>query len=62
MSRNRLIVELCRQVVEERTHWPADLFSNDHLSEADVQLLRKGEHSFLNAIGIARRSRVRPPI
>lgn len=62
MSRNRLIVESCRRVVEERTSWPVDLFSNDHLSETDLQLLRKGEDSFLDAVETARRSRVRPPM
>ena len=61
MSRNRLIVESCRRVMEERTNWPADLFSNDHLSEKDLQLLRKGEDGFLDAIGSARRSRVHLP-
>ncbi len=61
ISRNRLIVESCRRVVEERTRWPADLFSNDHLSEADLQLLREGEENFLDAIGDARLSQVRSP-
>ena len=61
MSRNRPIGESCRRVVEERKSWPADLFSNDHLSETDWQLLRKGEDGFLDAIASARRSRVRLP-
>ncbi|MYC66464.1 MAG: hypothetical protein F4X12_09050 [Acidobacteriia bacterium] len=50
ISRNRLIVKSCRWVVEERTRWPADLFSNDHLSQPDSQLLRDGHDSFLDAI------------
>ncbi len=61
ISRNRLIVESCRRVVEERTCWPADLFSNDHLSEQDLQLLRDGEDAFLDDIAGARRSRARSP-
>lgn len=61
ISRNRLIVESCRRVVEERTCWPADLFSNDHLSEQDLQLLRDGEDAFLDDIASARRSRARSP-
>ena len=61
ISRNRLIVEACRLVVKERTSWPADLFSNDHLSETDLQLLRKGEDGFLDATGSARRSQERLP-
>ena len=60
-SRNRLIVESCQRVVEERKRWPADLFLNDHLSEADLRLLREGEDEFLDAIEGARRSRARPP-
>ena len=58
---NRLIMESCRLVVEERTSWPADLFSNDHLSETDLQLLRKGEDGFPEATGSVRRSRERLP-
>ncbi|MDE0108733.1 MAG: ribbon-helix-helix domain-containing protein [Bryobacterales bacterium] len=61
MSRNRLIVEACRRVVEERTCWPADLFSNDHLSQPDLELLREGQDPFLDAISSARRSRARSP-
>ena len=61
ISRNRLIVESCRRVVEERTRWPADLFSNDHLSERDLQLLREGEDAFLDDAAGARRSRARSP-
>ena len=61
MSRNRLIVESCRRVLRERTNWPADLFSNDHLSKTDLQLLRKGEDGFLDNIGSARRSRSHLP-
>lgn len=54
MSRNRLIVE-------EREFSPADLLSNDHLSEADLHLLRTGEDGFLDGIEGARSGRVRPP-
>lgn len=61
ISRNRLIVESCRPVVEERKPWPADLFSNDHLSERDLQLLREGEDAFLDDVAGARRSGVRSP-
>ena len=61
MSRNRLIVESCRRAVEERTCWPADLFSNDHLSQPDLQLLREGQDAFLDAISSARGSRAGSP-
>ena len=61
MSRNRLIVESCRRVVEERTRGPAGRFSNDHLSKPDLQLLRDGQEAFLDAISGARGSRARSP-
>ena len=54
MSRNGLIVESCRRVVGERTRWPADLFSNDHLSQPDLQLLRDGRDAFLDPISRVR--------
>ena len=61
MSRNRLIVESCRRVVDERTRWPANLFSNDHLSQPDLQLLRESQDAFLDAISSARGSRAGSP-
>ena len=54
MSSNRLIVE-------EREFRSADLFSNNHLSEADLHLLRTGEDGFLDAIEGSRSRRTRPP-
>jgi predicted transcriptional regulator len=62
LSRNRLIVESCRRIVEERACWPAGLFSNDHLSEADMKELRRSEPDFREAVEGARKSRTRPPI
>ena len=61
MSRNRLIVESCQRVVKERTSWPPGLFSNDHLSKADLQLLRRSEKQFQTAVEDARKSRARAP-
>ena len=60
-SRNRLIVESCQRVVEERSRWPPELFSNDHLSDAELRELREGEEDFLDTIENARQSRTRPP-
>ncbi len=61
MSRNRLIVESCQRIVDERACWPAGLFSNDHLSGADVKELRQSESEFREAVEGARRSRARAP-
>ena len=55
VSRNRLIVESCRRVLEERSCWPGELFSNDHLTEQDLRELRQGERAFQEAIGVAAR-------
>ena len=61
VSRNRLIVESCQRVVQERSSWPVGLFSNDHLADADLQELRKGEQDFLDGIERARKNRGHPP-
>lgn len=61
MSRNRVIVESCRRTVEERTQWPEDFFSNDHLTAEDRKLLQDGLEDFSRAIRAARRSRSGPP-
>ena len=61
MSRNRLIVESCQRAVEERTCWPPELFSNEHLIEIELQSLRQGEQDFLAVVAGARKSRPRPP-
>ena len=60
-SRNRLIVESCRRAVEELSCWPPELFSNDHLSDAELQELRQGEQDFRKTVENARQSRSRPP-
>ncbi len=60
-SRNRLIVESCRRTVEERTQWPEDFFSNDHLTAEDRKLLQDGREDFNRAIRAARQSRTGPP-
>lgn len=39
-TRNRSIVESCERAVEERTRWPPELFSNDHLSDTDLRNLQ----------------------
>ena len=61
ISRNRLIVESCRRVTEERAHWPAGFFSDDHLNPEDLRVLQEGCEDFEGAIRAARRSRTDPP-
>ena len=60
ISRNRLIVESCRRTVEEARP-PDEFFTDDHLSAADLQLLRGGRRDFDEALDDSRRSRARPP-
>ena len=62
MSRNRLIVELCRRVVEERSCWPEGLFSNNHLTEQDLKQLRQGERAFQEVSEVGRKSRASTPV
>lgn len=58
-SRNRLIVEACEQLLErDLGEWPADFFSNDHLSGEELEELRQGAAEMTEAIVAARRSRV----
>ncbi len=57
ISRNRLIVESCRRVVEERSCWPPELFSNDHLSDVELQELQEAEDFRAGATGNEPRSR-----
>ena len=61
MSRNRLVVETCQRMVEARSCWPGKLFSNDHLTEQDLEELRQGERAFQEAIGVGRKSRTSTP-
>lgn len=60
ISRNRLIVESCRRAIEQ-TRPPDEFFTHDHLSAADLRLLREGLREFDEAIESSRRSRARPP-
>ena len=61
VSRNRVIVESCRRTADERTRWPPDFFSNDHLSVEDLKVLDEGGEEFERALRAARRSRTDPP-
>jgi hypothetical protein len=62
VSRNRLIVEACRQVVSARHRWPAGFFSNSRFSVEELAELQCSANQFSTAIVRARRSRRRPPL
>jgi hypothetical protein len=61
LSRNRLIVEACRQMLDEGRAWPEGFFSNDHLSADDLEELRAGGDELLRGILAGRRSRSEAP-
>ena len=68
ISRNRLVVESCRRAVGETpppevevTRPPDEFYTHDHLSPADLRLLRRSRGEMDRAIKNSRRSRTRPP-
>jgi hypothetical protein len=61
VSRNRVIVESCRQAVRSRRQWPDGFFSDTHRTAEDLQELREGAEEFSRALAGARRSRRAPP-
>jgi len=62
VSRNRLVVEACRGLVERRARaWPAGWFEDGHLSAEDLAELRGSADSFLADVLAARRTRTGGP-
>jgi hypothetical protein len=61
-SRNRLLVEACRRLVDEdRGTWPPSFFEMTHLSAKDRRELALAGREIDKAIRSARRSRRAPP-
>jgi predicted transcriptional regulator len=61
VSRNRVIVESCRQALRSRRQWPEGFFSDAHRTAEDLSELREGAEEFSRALAAARRSRRTPP-
>lgn len=62
VSRNRLIVDACRDSLERRRpRWPDGFFSGSHLSEEDRELLREGAGQWTEELLAARRGRSESP-
>lgn len=61
VSRNRVIVDSCRQVLRARRQWPDGFFSNAHRTQDELRELEEGADAFARAIAAARRSRRQPP-
>jgi hypothetical protein len=62
VSRNRLIVEACRQMVRARHHWPEGFFANARFRAADLAELQDSADEFSAAIARARRNRRSQPL
>ena len=61
VSRNRVIVESCRQTLLSRRQWPEGFFSNADRSPEDLRELRENAEAFARGLAAARRSRRKPP-
>lgn len=62
MSRNRLIVEACRQAVRARHRWPEGFFSNARFSAEELSELQGGAEAFAAATARSRRNRRPRPL
>lgn len=62
MSRNRLIVEACRQVVRARRQWSAGFFSNSRFTSEELAELQGAAAGFSAAIAKRRRNRRGKPL
>jgi hypothetical protein len=62
VSRNRLIVDSCREVIRVRRQWPDGFFSNRHLSAEDLEELERSADEFTATIEAGRRSRRGSPL
>ena len=61
ISRNRLVTEACRSIVDAgRAKWPDDFFATERLSRRDLAFLRSTFGDWLHNIQ-SRRSKKAPP-
>lgn len=61
VSRNRVIVDSCREALRARRQWPPGFFSNVHRTAAELRELQDGAEEFARALEAGRRSRRTPP-
>lgn len=62
VTRNRVIVDSCRQILRTTRQWPDGFFSNSHRTAAELRELQKGAPGFARTVADARRTRRRPPV
>jgi len=61
VSRNRLIVDSCREVLRSRRQWPDGFFSNAGRTADELRELESGAEEFARSLAAARRRRRAPP-
>lgn len=61
VSRNRLIVDACRETLRKRREWPAGFFDDSRFSAEDLEDLRASAGGFERDLAAARRNREAPP-
>ncbi len=61
LSRNRLIVEACRQTLRRRKAWPAGFFDDSRFVTEDLEALRAGCDDFTKNLLDSRADRKEPP-
>lgn len=57
VSRNRLIVEACRETLRKRREWPTGFFEDTRFAAADLQDLRSSAKGFERDLAASRRNR-----
>jgi hypothetical protein len=60
LSRNRLIVDACRELLRRRREWPPAFFDDSRFSAEDLTDLRATAEGFEERIVATRRSREAP--
>jgi hypothetical protein len=61
VSRNRLIVDACRDTLRKRQEWPPGFFDDSRFSAEELEDLRASAESFEQELAAARRNRETPP-
>jgi hypothetical protein len=61
LSRNRLIIEACRETLCKRREWPSEFFSDARFRAEDLEELRASSRDFEEDLAAARCSRDAPP-
>jgi hypothetical protein len=61
VTRNRVIVDSCRQTLRTNRQWPDGFFSNSHRTPAELRELQGGAEQFARTLAAARTSRRKAP-